>query len=477
MKHLEYLAVVLCLAMACTGPNQKEAEAGDSSDPALYVNDFSRPLTEVMADVAKRFDVEIRCKDIPDYLSLDYADFRIHPESLETTLADLTSSAGCSYYEKKGIYYVTRARYSQWTPEQGAAFMEYLKTRYSDKESWEVRRELLRREIRINSGIDKVPEHFEGKVFLGDKREYDGYYVQNLGLEILPGVWCTGALYHPLATAPESGYPLVLNPHGHNPNGHSAEQVQIRCAMEARMGCVAVSYDMFAWGEQPMFDKKYHRTGLAQPVQILNGLRLLDYMLGQDEIDSTRVCVTGCSGGGSQTMFLAALDDRISICVPVVMMSSFFMGGCPCESGTRIHLSGGRTNNVEIASIFAPKPMLVISDGADWTRFTPEVEYPFLQRTYGFYDAADKVFNVHLPEEKHNYNEKKRQPMYRFLAEQFSLDIDSLKGPDGLLDENRCTVEEFDLLKVWGPDGENWPEGAISDPAELAALLHFEKNK
>lgn len=61
-----------------------------------------------------------------------------------------------------------------------------------------------------------------------------------------------------------------------------------------------------------------------------------------------------------------------------------FDGGCPCESGKPIQLAGGGTCNAELAAMFAPRPMLVVSDGGDWTASVPTLEYPYLQRVYGF---------------------------------------------------------------------------------------------
>ena len=52
--------------------------------------------------------------------------------------------------------------------------------------------------------------------------------------------------------------------------------------------------------------------------------------------------------------------------------------------------------------MFAPRPMLVVSDGGDWTASVPTLEYPYLQRVYGFYGAKDRIVNVHLPKERHD---------------------------------------------------------------------------
>ena len=85
----------------------------------------------------------------------------------------------------------------------------------------------------------------------------------------------------------------------------------------------------------------------------------------------------------------------------LIHSSSHFDGGCPCESGKTIQLAGGGTCNAELAALFAPRPMLVVSDGGDLTATVPRLEYPYFQRIYGCYGATDKVSNVHLPQERH----------------------------------------------------------------------------
>ena len=74
-------------------------------------------------------------------------------------------------------------------------------------------------------------------------------------------------------------------------------------------------------------------------------------------------------------------------------LASHFDGGCPCESGMSIQLSAGGTCNAELAATFAPRPQLIVSDGGDWTASVPTLEFPYLQRIYGFYQAKDKVTN------------------------------------------------------------------------------------
>jgi len=87
------------------------------------------------------------------------------------------------------------------------------------------------------------------------------------------------------------------------------------------------------------------------------------------------------------------------------MVSSSFYGGCQCESGLPIHdeCNGHKTNNAEIAAMMAPAPLLVISDGSDWTKSVPGTDYPYLKKVYGFYGKEKNVESVYLPNDQHDY--------------------------------------------------------------------------
>ena len=204
---------------------------------------------------------------------------------------------------------------------------------------------------------------------------------------------------------------------------------------------MCVDFDLYGWGQsEAEVGAAAHRTSRAHVVQAMNGIVLLDWMLAHRDIDRTRIGVNGGSGGGTHTVLLATIDDRFTASCPVVSLASHFDGGCPCESGMPIQTALGGTCNPELAATFAPKPMMIVSDGGDWTHTVPYMEYPFLKRIYGFYGAEDKVYNVHLPKERHDFGPNKRQAVYDFFINTFGLDRSKL-------DESKVTVVAPDVLK------------------------------
>jgi hypothetical protein len=90
--------------------------------------------------------------------------------------------------------------------------------------------------------------------------------------------------------------------------------------------------------------------------------------------------------------------------------------------------------------MFAPKPMMVGSDGGDWTSTTPQLEFPYLQRIYGFYGQSEKVRNVHLPSERHDFGPNKRQAVYDFVVDVCRLDRSKLN-------EEKVTIEDENTLR------------------------------
>lgn len=355
---------------------------------------------------------------------------------------------------------------AHWSEDQANLKLKEFASTWHDRASWEVRRDRIRKGLIDGMQLDKMPQ-IEGdfNAIIRDKKEMDGYSVENIAIESFPGFYVTGNLYRPLQT--EGKHPAVLCPHGHLADKRLKEDVQIRSAVLARMGAVVFAYDMVGYAESTQVT---HKMPIALLLQTINSKRVLDYLVSRADVDATRIGMTGGSGGGTQTFILTALDDRITASAPAVQVSAHFFGGCVCESGMPIHKSADhQTNNVEIAALCAPRPLLMISDGYDWTRNTPRIEYPYVRSVYALYDAEHRVENVHLASEKHDYGPSKRGAMYAFMAYHLKLSYRDL-FPGAKIDEGFVKVLDQNKLKVFTAD-EPRPDHALQGDQEVQDYL------
>lgn len=443
------------------------ASLSANAQTLTYEDRFARPLNEVLADIQTRFNIRLKYDIDTVGKVLPYADFRIRPYSVEESLTNVLAPFDYKFVKQSGNLYKLKAyEYPRRTETDGEKLIAYLNTLYTDKASWEERKACLRKEVRMRLGIDSLMKKRvdNPKPILSKIRKYNGYTVQNFALETLPGLYVCGSIYTPRS---KGKHALIICPNGHFGGGRYREDQQQRMGTLARMGAVCVDYDLFGWGESALqVGSAAHRSSAAHVIQAMNGLSVLDYMLAnRKDIDVTRIGANGGSGGGTHTVLLTALDERFTASAPVVSLASHFDGGCPCESGMPIQLACGGTCNAELAAMFAPLPQLIVSDGGDWTSSVPTLEYPYLRRVYGFYDASDKVTNVHLPKEKHDFGPNKRNAaVYSFFITAFSLD-------KKMLDESKVTIEPESAMYSFGEKGELLPESAIRSFDKVAAYF------
>lgn len=189
---------------------------------------------------------------------------------------------------------------------------------------------------------------YDGKLDLDFKEhgtvKMKGYSVCKVTYQSRPGVYVTASLYLPNGRGP---FPAVINMHGHWPQGRLAERVQQRGHLLAMNGYVCLSVDAWGSGERSSVhgEYEYHGNTLGASLmdlgetlmgaQVVDNMRGVDLLVSLKCVNAKKIGATGASGGGNQTMWLAAMDERIKAAVPVVSVGSFesYVGrvNCICE--------------------------------------------------------------------------------------------------------------------------------------------------
>ena len=338
--------------------------------------------------------------------------------------------------------------------------------RYGTRAEWERRAAAIRQHILVCAGLWPLPEKTPLKARVFGRIEREGYAVEKVFFESLPGFFVCGNLYRPLGKGP---FPGLACPHGHWARGR-LENTELgsiagRCINFARQGLVAFSYDMVGYNDSDQFVHREiggRREALwgigALSLQLWNSIRVLDFLESLADVDAQRLGCTGASGGGTQTFLLMAVDERVQAAAPVNMVSASMQGGCRCENQGHLRLD---INNVEIASCMAPRPLLLVSCTGDWTANTPEVEFPAVRAIYDFYEAQGKVSEVQI-DAPHNYNQPSREAVYAFFRRH-------LLGGQGPVAEQPFVVERDENLLVFS--GREKPSHALDAPGVFDAVI------
>jgi len=369
-------------------------------------------------------------------------------------------------------------------------------------ESWKERQEQLRVRLLVANGIWPLPQRtpLNAKVF--GRVERDGFTVEKVYFESYPGHFVTGLLFRPTSTGK---HPAVLSPHGHGgrmmdlgdkihdliksgDEKHAASgrfPKLARCAQLARMGCVTLIFDMEGYADAVQIPMPVsHRLTDRRPdlesserwgffsaqaemrlqsvmgVQTWNSIRALDFLESLPDVDRKRIGITGGSGGGTQTILLGAIDSRPVVSFPQGMVSTAMQGGCTCENCSLLRVD---TGNVELAGLFAPRPM-AMTGANDWTKEIQTKGYPELQQLYGLYGKQEDVFCVSFLHFPHNYNYVTRQVMYHWFNKHLEL---GFKEPIIEDDYKLLTTAE---TTIWD-DQHPQPESGVEHEVKLLASI------
>jgi dienelactone hydrolase len=355
-----------------------------------------------------------------------------------------------------------------------------------NRAAWNARAEEVRMQLRVALGLWPEPTRTPLNAVIHGRIDGDDYTVEKVFFESMPGLFVTGNLYRPKGqTGP---FPAVLCPHGHWKDARFALRTDAEMKKEiatggerlpesgrsmfqsigvqlARMGIVAFVYDMLGYCDsQQLSYELTHKFARQRPemntreywglfgtqaethaqnvmgLQTWNSMRALDFLTALPDVDAKRLGCTGASGGGTQTMMLAALDPRLTVACPAVMVSTAMQGGCTCENASLLRCE---TGNVEIAALFAPKPQ-GLTAANDWTKEMETKGFPELKQHYAMLGAPENVALWARLEFPHNYNLPARESIYAWFDRHFALGL-----APGRLTERDYRLLSRDELTVW----------------------------
>jgi len=381
--------------------------------------------------------------------------------------------------------------------------------------AWTKRSDRLREQTQASLGLWPMPARAPLHAVIHGLVERDDYTVERVFFESAPGFYVTGSLYRPKAGVGSAGADgkraAVLCPHGHWPDGRFMEEseaavkreieagaemfadaarspLQARCVQLARMGVVVFHYDMLGYADSVQIGMevahlfKSQRPELDEPagwglfspraegwyqsvmgLQTWNSIRALDFLESLPEVDPRRLGVTGASGGGTQTFLLGAVDPRPAAIFPAVMVSTAMQGGCTCENASGLRVG---TGNIELAALFAPKPMMITSAN-DWTKEISTKGFPELRTHWARLGAPGRVALHDRTEFGHNFNAPSRAAMYGWFNQHLGLGL----PPHALVEKDFRRLHRAELT-VWN-DAHPAPSGDAVGPAFEKRLLRL----
>lgn len=339
-------------------------------------------------------------------------------------------------------------------------------------DEWTSTRQRLKRQlIRSWGGFPKDACPLKPNVM--GKLQRDGYHVEKVVLQTRPGVFMTANSYVPSG---EGKRPAVLCVHGHWRRAKQEPVVQSRCIGLAKLGFFVLMVDALGAGERGLAKPlgEYHGemvaatlwpTGLALAgLQVYENMRAIDYLQSRPEVDPAQIGVTGASGGGNQSMYVGAIDERLKAVVPVCSVGTYqaYLGAacCMCEvSPSALSF----TEEASVLALVAPRALMVVNATKDAFQFSVGEAKKSLARAadvFSLYDKADHLQHA-VFESRHDYNQAMREAMYGWMTRH-------LKGQgDGSpIDEPAMETEPPESLRCF--PGDSRPDDFLTLP-QLAA--------
>jgi dienelactone hydrolase len=297
-------------------------------------------------------------------------------------------------------------------------------------DEWKKKRPRLYQEYMDMLGLWPIPEKTPLKVTITKTFEHEGVVIDNLHYQSKPGLYVTANLYRP-KNPPEKKLPAVLYVCGHSGRGRDGNKsaFQDHGMWFASNGYVCMVLDTLQLGEiagihHGTYNKDrwwWHATGYSPAgVEAWNGIRGIDYLVSRPDVDGERIAVTGISGGGAVTFWIAAADDRVKVAVPVSGMSDLesyvknkvVNGHCDCMFVYNTYQWDWTT----IAALVAPRPMLFANSDNDKI-FPMDGNRRIIEKLRKLYKmyGKDDLVDEYVSEGGHAYRPDLRVAIFKFI--------------------------------------------------------------
>jgi dienelactone hydrolase len=343
-------------------------------------------------------------------------------------------------------------------------FLDGAKTRAE----WEARRPRLRQEYLDMLGLWPLPPKTPLQVQVTGTVVHGGVVVEKLHYQSRPGLYVTGNLYRPKKV--EGKLPAVLYVCGHSGRGRDGNKTafQGHGMWFASHGYVCLVIDTLMLGEIPGIHHGTYNHGrwwwqslgyTPAGVECWNGIRGLDYLISRPDVDRDRLAVTGISGGGAYTMWIAAADERVGCAVPVSGMSDLesyvshkvINGHCDCMFVVNTYAWEWTT----LAALIAPRPLLFCNSDHD-TIFPMDGNERIIGRLRQLYKLYEKpeLVDAHVSAGGHDYRPDLRLAIFRWINKHLKNDT----GPVQDADDNPFTGPQ---LRVF-PEDKDLPRDAVN---------------
>lgn len=322
-------------------------------------------------------------------------------------------------------------------------------------EEWEARRKVIRARFLESLGLSPMPPKTPLKPRVMGTLDRDGYTVEKIVFESRPGFLVTGNLYVPKGL--KGPAPGVLVVHGHAIDAKAAHYQYVHVGL-AKQGYVVLAIDGVGFGERaPVGHRSQAMPYLVGQcivgLELWDNIRSLDYLCTRPEVDKTKLGITGCSGGGLQSAYMIAVDDRIQCAVPVDFTATYraFIGTgivhCICNHVPNVMRYA---DLADVMATYAPRPLRIIAGEFDII-FPPNSArqvYEEVREIYALYGKEENV-SVFVDATPHGYEPGKRVSAFQWFNTWFKGDPHAVH-PD-------VTLETKETLACY-PDGK-LPEG------------------